>query len=59
MRMVSDEDHQDLDRAAELLRHVIERHRGEDLRVLGIFTSALQGIRTARRYLAVDSPRRA
>lgn len=52
--MVSEEDHAELAEAAELLRHVIERHRDEDLRVLSIFTTALQEIRVGERYL--DAP---
>lgn len=51
MDMVSEEDHEELAKAAELLRHVIERHRNEDLRVLSIFNSALQEIRVGERYL--------
>jgi hypothetical protein len=51
MDMVSERDHEDLARAAELLRNVIERHRSEDMRVLSIFSSALQDIRVGERYL--------
>lgn len=39
--MVSQEDQEQLDRAAELLRDVIARHRGEDLRAVAIFTEAI------------------
>ncbi|MGH3516639.1 MAG: hypothetical protein ACRDQ7_04355 [Haloechinothrix sp.] len=53
--MVSDEDHEQLARATELLLHVIERHRNEDLRVLSIFNSAIQDIRIGERYLSADA----
>lgn len=53
--MVSQEDHEELAKAAELLSHVIERHRSEDLRVLNIFNSALQDIRIGERYLDADT----
>lgn len=49
--MVSEEDHEELAKAAELLAHVIERHRSEDLRVLSIFNAAIQEIRVGERYL--------
>lgn len=49
--MVSQEDQEQLDRAAELLRDVIARHRGEDLRAVAIFTEAIQEIRIGTRYL--------
>lgn len=55
--MVSEEDHEELARAAELLTHVIERHRSEDLRVLSIFNSALQDIKVGERYLDAGTPR--
>lgn len=53
--MVSEEDHEELERATELLKHVIERHRGDDLRVVGIFNSAIQEIRVGERYLGADT----
>ena len=49
--MVSQEDHEQLARAAQLLMDVIERHRHADLRVLSIFNSAIQDIRIGERYL--------
>ncbi|MGH3433342.1 MAG: hypothetical protein ACRDQB_10965 [Thermocrispum sp.] len=52
--MVSEQDHEELTKAAELLTQVIERHRSEDLRVLSIFNSALQEIRVGERYLAAN-----
>jgi hypothetical protein len=53
--MVSEEDHEELAKAAELLTHVIERHRSEDLRVLSIFHAALQEIRVGERYLEASA----
>ncbi|MGH3449845.1 MAG: hypothetical protein ACRDQW_03785 [Haloechinothrix sp.] len=53
--MVSEEDHEQLARATELLLDVIERHRNEDLRVLSIVSSAIQDIRIAERYLGADT----
>lgn len=55
--MVSEEDHQKLAHATELLMDVIERHRGEDLRMLSIFNSAIQEIRIGERYLGAASTR--
>lgn len=49
--MVSEQDHEELAKAAELLTQVIERHRTEDLRVLSIFNAALNDIRVGERYL--------
>lgn len=54
--MVSQEDHDQLARAAQLLMAVIERHRSADLRVLSIFNSAIQDIRVGERYLASTGP---
>lgn len=54
--MVSPEDHEQLDRATELLRDVLARHRGEDLRVVALFTEAIQDIRVAARYLGAIQP---
>lgn len=53
--MVSEEDHRELAQAVELLTHVIERHRSEDLRVLSILNAALQEIRVGERYLAASA----
>lgn len=53
--MVSEQDHEELSQAAELLAHVIERHRSEDLRVVSIFNSAIQEIRVGERYLGADN----
>lgn len=50
--MVSHEDQQHLEQATELLRDVIARHRGEDLRVITILNDAIQDIRVSGRYLA-------
>lgn len=55
MEMVSEQDREELAQAAELLTHVIERHRSEDLRAISIFTSALQDIRVGERYLDADA----
>lgn len=49
--MVSQRDHEELERAAELLLDVIARHRGEDLRALTILSNAVQDIRVGARYL--------
>ncbi|TWE23784.1 hypothetical protein [Prauserella muralis] len=54
--MVSAEDRDELREASELIVRVIERHRGEDLRALSIFTSALQELRVGARYLAATDP---
>lgn len=54
--MVSQEDQEQLERAAELLLDVIARHRGEDLRAVTIFHDAIQDIRIGRRYLAAFVP---
>ncbi|MPY99293.1 MAG: hypothetical protein GEU97_15075 [Actinophytocola sp.] len=54
MEMVSEQDRAELAQAAELLTHVIERHRSEDLRAVSIFNSALQDIRVGQRYLDAD-----
>ena len=53
--MVSKEDREQLARATELLRDVIERHRNEDLRMLSVFNSAIQDIRIGQRYLDAAS----
>jgi hypothetical protein len=53
--MVSEEDHEQLAEATELLNRVIERHRGEDLRVVTLFNAALQDIRVGERYLSSDT----
>ncbi|GAA5121540.1 hypothetical protein GCM10025762_42350 [Haloechinothrix salitolerans] len=55
--MVSEQDREELAHAAELLTHVIERHRSEDLRAVSIFTSALQEIKIGQRYLDGDRER--
>ncbi len=55
--MVTDEDHRKLTQATELLMEVIERHHGEDLRMLSILTSAIQSIRTGERYLGAANER--
>lgn len=52
--MVSAEDHAQLERAAELVLHVMERHRSGDLRVVTIFNSVLQEIKVAERYLRAE-----
>lgn len=49
--MVSQQDTEQLNQAAELLRDVIARHRGEDLRAVTVFTEAIQDIRVGMRYL--------
>ncbi|MFO7191495.1 MULTISPECIES: hypothetical protein [Thermocrispum] len=54
--MVTDDDRRELALAAELLTHVIERHRAEDLRVLSALCAALQEIRTGERYLTESRP---
>ncbi|MPY79396.1 MAG: hypothetical protein GEV04_13085 [Actinophytocola sp.] len=56
MKMVSEEDREELAQAAELLTHVMERHRSEDLRAVSVFTAALQDIRIGQRYLDNESP---
>lgn len=50
--MVSREDTEQLAWATELIRDVIARHRGEDLRAVSIFTEAIQDLRIGMRYLA-------
>lgn len=55
MAMVSHEDHEQLAQATELLRHVIERHRSEDLRVLTLFNDAIRDIRVGQQYLQGDT----
>lgn len=52
--MVSEQDREELAQAAELLTHVIERHRSEDLRAISVFNAALQDIRVGQRYLDAD-----
>lgn len=52
--MVSELDREELAQAAELLTHVIERHRSEDLRAISVFNAALQDIRVGQRYLDAD-----
>lgn len=54
--MVSDEDHEQLSRATELLLGVLERHRHEDLRAVSLLTSAIQEIRVGERYLGATAP---
>lgn len=49
--MRSEEDHVELEQAKELITHVIERHRSEDLRVLALFSAALNDLRVGERYL--------
>ncbi|MGH3859742.1 hypothetical protein [Actinokineospora sp.] len=49
--MTSQEDHEQLAQATELLTMVMERHRHEDLRALTLFTSAITDIRVGERYL--------
>lgn len=49
--MVSHEDRQHLEQATQLLRDVIARHCGEDLRVITILNDAIQDIRISARYL--------
>lgn len=44
-------DHEELAAAAEHITHVIERHRGEDLRILSVFNAAIQDLRIGERYL--------
>lgn len=56
--MVSEQDREELSRATELLTHVIERHRSEDLRVLSVLNSAIQDIRVGERYLASEASSR-
>lgn len=61
MVMVSDDrarldDHAELAQAADLIAGVMERHRGEDLRVVALFSAALQDIRIGERYLAAADP---
>ncbi|WP_034271377.1 hypothetical protein [Haloechinothrix halophila] len=53
--MVSQEDREQLERATELLRDVIARHRDEDLRVVTIFNEAIRDIHIGARYLAAAS----
>lgn len=55
--MVSDEDHRQLAQATELLMDVIERHRGDDLRMLSLFNAAIQDIRVGERYLGATGER--
>lgn len=50
--MVSKQDRDQLDHAAEILLDVIARHRGEDLRALTVLNEAIQDIRVGARYLA-------
>lgn len=57
--MVSEKDQQQLARAAELLMDVIERHRGEDLRMLSVLSAAIQDIRIGERYLSATNERTA
>jgi hypothetical protein len=57
--MVSQEDNEQLDRATQLLRDVIARHRGEDLRAVSILTEAIHDIRVGTRYLSAFTPPRA
>lgn len=52
--MVSAEDHAELERAAELVLHVMQRHRSGDLRAVTIFHSVLQEIKVAERYLRAE-----
>lgn len=47
--MVSPEDRSQLERAAQLLRDVISRHRGDDLRAITLLTEAIQDIRVPER----------
>lgn len=54
MEMVSAEDHAQLERAAELVLHVMQRHRSGDLRAVTIFHSVLQEIKVAERYLRAE-----
>lgn len=49
--MVSEEDHEQLTKATELVRSVIERHRGEDLRAVSLLISAIRDIVVSERYL--------
>lgn len=51
---VTTQDREELTRAAALLRDVIARHRGEDLRVISILTDAIQGIHVGTRYLGAS-----
>lgn len=53
--MVSRQDREQLSHAAELLREVIARHRGEDLRALTVLNEAIQDIRVGTRYLDASS----
>lgn len=55
--MVSEEDHRKLAQAAELLMDVIDRHRGDDLRMLSILNAAIQDIRIGERYLGAANER--
>lgn len=52
--MVSREDTEQLGQAAELIREVMSRHRGEDLRAVSIFNEAIQDLRVGMRYLAAS-----
>jgi len=54
--MVSNEDHEQLDRATQLLQDVIARHRGEDLRAITMLTEAIRDIRVSTRYLSATEP---
>jgi hypothetical protein len=49
--MVSHKDREHLNQATQLLREVIARHRGEDLRAVTLLTEAIQDIRVSARYL--------
>jgi len=57
--MVTREDREQLAQATELLLHVMERHRDEDLRVVSLFTAAIQDIRVGARYLGATVSTRA
>lgn len=49
--MVTQEDQEHLNQATQLLRDVIARHRGQDLRAVTILTEAIHDIRIGARYL--------
>lgn len=55
----TEEDQQKLARASELLRDVFGRHRSEDLRMLSLFSAAIQDIWIGERYLGTISERAA
>lgn len=57
--MVTREDREQLAQATELLLHVMERHRDEDLRVVSLFTAAIQDIRVGTKYLSATASTRA